>query len=100
MPGEKLFRYRPSCSANGCAAVAHYKMAAAWSDGTSRELKNYGLACDTHRNSLLERARRTIAVFDCQTERPLAPSSCMSCWPDAAIRNWYLSGIFPAVIRR
>jgi len=34
-----------------------YKIAAAWSDGTSRELKNYGLACESHRLSQLERAR-------------------------------------------
>ena len=32
-------------------------MAASWSDGTSRELKNYGLACVQHRAEQLARAR-------------------------------------------
>jgi hypothetical protein len=34
-----------------------YKVAAPWSNGTSHELKNYGLACDDHRNSMLARAQ-------------------------------------------
>ena len=29
---------------------AVYKIAATWSDGSSRELKNYGLTCDVHRD--------------------------------------------------
>jgi hypothetical protein len=37
--------------------MASYKVAATWSDGTSRELKNYGLACDRHGQSLLDAAR-------------------------------------------
>ena len=36
---------------------ALYKLAATWSDGTSRELKNYGLACEAHRDSQLARAQ-------------------------------------------
>jgi hypothetical protein len=32
-------------------------VAASWSDGTSRELKNYGTACEPHRDELLARAR-------------------------------------------
>jgi hypothetical protein len=35
-----------------------YKIAATWSDGTSRELKNYGLACEAHRLVQLATARR------------------------------------------
>ena len=35
-----------------------YKIAAEWSDGTSRELKNYGLACSEHREMQSARARR------------------------------------------
>jgi hypothetical protein len=34
-----------------------YKIAAAWSDGTSQELKNFGLACDLHRELQLTAAR-------------------------------------------
>jgi hypothetical protein len=51
------FHYRPTCSAEGCSNPAAYKVAASWSDGTSWELKNYGLACDEHRASQLARAR-------------------------------------------
>lgn len=53
-----VFRYTALCSAAGCSAPAVYKLAAAWSDGTSRELKNYGLSCEAHRASLLAAARR------------------------------------------
>jgi hypothetical protein len=52
------FRYRPSCSAAGCDRPAVYKIAATWSDGSSRELKNYGIACEAHCDSQLESARR------------------------------------------
>lgn len=52
------FAYRPECSERGCGAVAVYKLAAPWTDGTSRELKNYGLACERHAPALLEAARR------------------------------------------
>ena len=51
------FHYQPRCSALGCDRAAVYKVAAPWSDGTSRELKNYGLACDQHRAAQLARAR-------------------------------------------
>jgi hypothetical protein len=57
MEPRRVFRYQPTCHAPECRAPAIYKIAAAWSDGTSRELKNYGLACEAHRASLLERAR-------------------------------------------
>jgi hypothetical protein len=53
----QTFHYRPTCSAPGCTDPASYKVAAAWSDGTSWELKNYGLACEGHRASQLARAR-------------------------------------------
>jgi hypothetical protein len=55
---EPQFRYRPCCSAVGCEAPALYKIAATWSGGSSRELKNYGLACEQHREEALESARR------------------------------------------
>jgi hypothetical protein len=54
---RETFRYRPSCSFEGCGTPAEYKVAAPWSDGTSRELKNYGTACETHRSEMLSRAR-------------------------------------------
>jgi hypothetical protein len=58
MVDEKAYSYRPRCSAPSCDEAAVYKVGAAWSDGTSRELKNYGLACETHRKAQLERARK------------------------------------------
>ena len=55
---ENVFQYCPTCSDPGCTEPAVYKVGAVWSDGTSRELKNYGLACAAHRHSQLERARK------------------------------------------
>ena len=52
------FRYDPTCSETGCGLSAVYKAAAAWSDGTTRELKTYGLACPAHAEAQLDRARR------------------------------------------
>jgi hypothetical protein len=53
----KAFYYKPSCSASNCDKPAVYKIAAAWSNGSSRELKNYGLACEDHRDSQLALAQ-------------------------------------------
>jgi hypothetical protein len=53
----KVFRYQPRCSAPHCDQPAVYKVAAPWSNGTSHELKNYGLACEAHRDSQLALAR-------------------------------------------
>lgn len=53
----ETFTYQPTCSAPGCHEPAHFKVAAPWSDGTSRELKNYGQTCEAHREVQLERAR-------------------------------------------
>ncbi|QEH33508.1 hypothetical protein OJF2_20100 [Aquisphaera giovannonii] len=58
MAETSAFRYHPTCSTPGCKQPAVFKVGAAWSDGTSRELKNYGLACEAHRESLLARARQ------------------------------------------
>ena len=57
MAVEREFCYRPKCSQPSCNQPALFKVGAVWSDGTSRELKNYGLTCETHRQSQLERAR-------------------------------------------
>lgn len=40
------FAYPVTCHAPGCTAPARYKIAAAWSDGLTRELKTYSLACE------------------------------------------------------
>jgi hypothetical protein len=54
------------CSEAGCDQPAVYKIAAVWSDGTSRELKNYGLACSAHRESQTARAKRHRDVLKLQ----------------------------------
>ena len=54
---KNAFHYQPSCSAPDCTSPAVYKVAAPWSNGTSRELKNYGLACEAHRDSQLALAQ-------------------------------------------
>ncbi len=51
------FRYSLTCSSPECGQPAIYKVAAPWSHGRSHELKNYGLACESHRDSLLTRAK-------------------------------------------
>lgn len=58
MAESSSFHYQPKCSTPGCSHPAVYKVGATWSDGTSRELKNYGLACEAHRDGLLARARQ------------------------------------------
>jgi hypothetical protein len=58
MAEESTFHYRPRCSAKNCEQPATFKVAAVWSDGTSRELKNYGLACEAHRQSQFDRAKQ------------------------------------------
>jgi hypothetical protein len=54
---DQRFQYQPLCSYPGCGRPAEFKVAASWSDGTSQELKNYGLACAQHRAQQLARAR-------------------------------------------
>lgn len=54
---QTTFRYQPTCSTPHCEAAAAFKVAALWSNGTSRELKNYGLACEAHRDSMMARAQ-------------------------------------------
>jgi hypothetical protein len=68
------FRYRPACSAPDCDQPALYKIAAAWSDGTSHELKNYGLACADHSKSQLDAARgrvRSLKLGDAESVGPV-----------------------------
>jgi hypothetical protein len=70
-----VFHYQPCCFVKGCPQPAIYKVAAPWSDGTASELKNYGLACEEHRSSLVERAQTTRAALklaDGETVGPIA----------------------------
>lgn len=57
MEPPRRFRYVPMCSEVGCDREAIYKVAAVWSDGTRRELKNYGLACSAHAEAQTARAQ-------------------------------------------
>ncbi|WZO99217.1 hypothetical protein EP7_000816 [Isosphaeraceae bacterium EP7] len=71
---DYVFRYQPICSAERCGEKALFKVAAPWSDGTSRELKNYGLACQTHRDLVLARAqlhRHDLALAEGETIGPV-----------------------------
>jgi hypothetical protein len=54
---QMTFDYTPTCSAPRCTQSAVYKIAAPWTNGTSHELKNYGLACEAHRDSQLALAQ-------------------------------------------
>ena len=49
--------YPVLCYAPGCGRPARFKIAAAWSDGTTRELKTYSLACPDCLPALFARAR-------------------------------------------
>ena len=60
----------PSATPPRCGQPAVYKVAAPWSNGTSHELKNYGLACETHRGSQLALAqihRQGLALAEGET---------------------------------
>ncbi len=75
MAEEGVFSYCPMCSHPSCNQPALFKVGAVWSDGTSRELKNYGLACATHRRSQLERARHNrdgLRLAEGETVGPVA----------------------------
>jgi hypothetical protein len=67
------FRYLATCSAPGCDRAAVYKIAAPWSDGTSRELKNYGLACEAHRDLQLSAATRRLAALKLSDGESVGP---------------------------
>jgi len=70
VPDPPAFYYRPGCSVAGCERPATFRGAAPWSNGTSRELKNYGLTCDDHRDDQLRRAgdrRRALAPAEGET---------------------------------
>lgn len=54
--------YPVLCYAPGCGALALYKVAAKWSDGTTAELKTYNLACAGCLPKLLADARERRAA--------------------------------------
>jgi hypothetical protein len=71
---ETIFRYATACTFPGCPSPPRYKVAASWSYGPLRELKNYGLACPEHLDLLLDRARQhreSLAVGDDETVGPV-----------------------------
>jgi hypothetical protein len=71
---ETNFRYATACSFPDCPNPPRRKVAASWSYGPLRELKNYGLACEEHLDFLLDRARQhreSLAVGDDETVGPV-----------------------------
>src|SRR5512144_2944372 len=50
-------RYLVLCTTEGCQPPAQYKIAAVWSDGTTHELKTYGLSCEEHLESQFHKSR-------------------------------------------
>lgn len=77
------FRYQPRCSVAGCNRHAVYKVAAPWSDGTSRELKTYGLVCDRHREVQLARARADRAAWKFDDGETVGPIGVYQLRPGA-----------------
>ena len=74
----KRFHYQPKCYAPNCGQPAVYKVAAPWSNGTSHELKNYGLACEAHRDSQLALAQIHRQGPSSLKAKPSAPSAFTS----------------------
>ncbi len=75
MATDRVFHYLPRCSVPNCGRSAMFKVGAVWTDGTSRELKNYGLSCPEHREAQLGRARRNrdgLKLADGETVGPVA----------------------------
>lgn len=71
---ESSFHYRAACFARDCARPPRFKIAAPWSYGPLRELKNYGLACEGHRDDLMAQARSRrefLAVGDDEVVGPV-----------------------------
>ena len=71
---EPQFHYDAACMSPGCREAPRYKIVAPWSDGPLRELKNYGLACERHRDAIHERAlaqRERLAMRDDEQVGPV-----------------------------
>jgi len=62
--------YPVQCYTKGCDALASFKIAARWSDGTTHELKTYFLACPACLSKLYNEAvvrRKTCRVMAGET---------------------------------
>jgi len=70
---EPTFHYQITCSARDCDRPPRYKIAAHWSYGPLRELKNYGLACEGHRDDLLVRARSRREILSVGDDEAVGP---------------------------
>lgn len=57
------FHYKPKCSIPDCGQPGVFKVAAPWSYGKINELKNYGVCCEQHRDSLFARAKAENAAL-------------------------------------
>jgi hypothetical protein len=62
MNSGELPPYPVLCYANDCSREAVYKIAARWSDGVTRELKTYSLACADCVSTLFRDAQARKAV--------------------------------------
>ena len=51
------FRYQPRCSTVGCGKQVKFKVASPWTYGNIRELKNYGVCCEAHKDKLFDRSQ-------------------------------------------
>src|SRR5262245_17898740 len=49
--------YQVLCTTEGCKTPAQYKIAAVWNDGTTEELKTYGLCCENHLETQIRSSR-------------------------------------------
>ncbi|WP_422929902.1 hypothetical protein [Singulisphaera sp. PoT] len=67
------FHYQATCTAPGCNRAATYKVAAPWTNALSQELKNYGLACEEHRDSQLQVAREHRDSLNVAEEESVGP---------------------------
>ena len=68
------FRYAMTCSEPGCDQPPTVKIVAVWSNGPLQERKNYGLACERHRATLLATAidrRRALIVSEDEQVGPV-----------------------------
>jgi hypothetical protein len=85
---ETTFHYEALCSSPGCPEAPRYRIAAPWSHGPLHELKNYGLACERHRDSLLARAREhreSLAVRDDEQVGPVEAFSFAPARADSVV---------------
>ncbi len=84
---DSPFRYSPACHAEGCLRPPRCKIAAPWSHGPIRELKNYGLACEVHRDDLLEQARTRREALAVGEDEALGPVAAFPLGPPGAAQD-------------